>query len=205
MILVTLTRHMPLPRDFYQVVQRGQELPTIVDQDMTLSDDELWIVSGPTLIEAGVSVTVTSGTQIQWGSDLPADPYEQPASPYIQVEGSLEVTGSQERPVEMFPGAQFVDPADPGSYPRANVRIFNLGTTRFRIPGSKTPSWVIAIVPAVNSIHHSLLQSDDCNSLVISTRGQGVLIVASEAIASSLITVGCPHRSWNIHYSTSIA
>lgn len=96
---------------FFLLVQRGRELPRIIDQDMTLTKDNLWLVSDASLIEAGVTVTVTEGTQIQFFSVDPNNPYAQNAKPKIQVEGTLEVRGTPEQPVEMFTGILY--PAHP--------------------------------------------------------------------------------------------
>ena len=57
---------------FEMVVQRGRELPKIIDQDMTLTKQHYWIIDQPTFIPEGVTVTVTEGTQIQFWSPTPA-------------------------------------------------------------------------------------------------------------------------------------
>ncbi len=88
---------------FYLIVQRGKELPRIISEDMMLTKDYYWIVPGQTLIEAGVTVTVTEGTQVQWGSPDPDNPYEEGTTPYIQVEGTLIAQGAYTEPVELFP------------------------------------------------------------------------------------------------------
>ncbi len=113
---------------FYLIVQRGRELPRIIDHDMVLTKDYYWIVPGQTLIKNGVVVTVTEGTQIQWGSENPSNPYSQPESPYIQVEGVLNIRGIQDESVELFPSELFRDPAH-ASLTQTNVRIFNSGST----------------------------------------------------------------------------
>ena len=88
---------------FYLIVQRGRELPRIIDQDMLLTKDYYWIVPGQTLIESGFTVTVTKGTQVQWGAPDPSNPYGGGTTPYIQVEGTLLSLGTYTEPVEMFP------------------------------------------------------------------------------------------------------
>jgi len=89
---------------FYLMVQRGVELPFIIDSDMTLTKEFLWIVSGPTLISEGATLTVTEGTQIEFFGSMPTDGNINKVKPYIQVEGRLEINGSEEVPVEIFPG-----------------------------------------------------------------------------------------------------
>jgi subtilisin family serine protease len=87
---------------FTLIVQRGRELPRIISSAMSLSKEYFWIVSGQTLIENGGSVTIEKGTKVQWGSPNPNDPYSTPATPYLQVEGTLEALGTLEEPVELF-------------------------------------------------------------------------------------------------------
>ena len=89
---------------FFLLVQRGIELPRIISEDMTLSKDFYWLVSDSVLIAEGATVTVTEGTQIQFFSADPDNPYSQAPRPYLQVEGTLNVQGSAEEPVEIFTG-----------------------------------------------------------------------------------------------------
>lgn len=89
---------------FYLIVQRGHELPRIIDEDMTLTKDYYWLVTDQILIEEGVTVTVEPGTQIQFWAGDPQDPLSQDRNAAIQVEGILDVEGTAEEPVEMFPG-----------------------------------------------------------------------------------------------------
>ena len=89
---------------FSLVVQRGRELPMVISEDMTLTKDDFWIVNGPTLIEAGVTVTVEPGTHIQWGSPTPRDPYATtPAQTEIINEGEFLLSGSADDFVKVFP------------------------------------------------------------------------------------------------------
>jgi subtilisin family serine protease len=88
---------------FYLIVQRGRELPRIISTDMTLTKDYYWLVADATLIEAGVTVTVTEGTQVQFCSAQSSNPYTIGERPYLQVEGTFNVQGTQEEPAELFP------------------------------------------------------------------------------------------------------
>ena len=90
---------------FYLIVQKGRELPRIISEDMTLTKDYYWIVPDLILIEPGVTLTVTKGTQIQWWSSQPYSPYHPDPHPYIQVEGNLYVQGTVTEPVQLFPSS----------------------------------------------------------------------------------------------------
>ena len=63
---------------FTAIVQRGRELPRIISQDMTLTKDYYWLIPDVTLIEAGVHVTVTEGTQVHSGVVILRAPHKQP-------------------------------------------------------------------------------------------------------------------------------
>lgn len=89
---------------FYLLVQRGIELPYIITEDMILTKDYYWLVSDASLISAGATLTVTEGTQMQFFSADPEDPYSQNARPQLQVEGTLRIQGTVAEPVEMFTG-----------------------------------------------------------------------------------------------------
>lgn len=103
---------------FNLIVQRGTELPRIIDSDMVLTKDYYWLVPDSTLIEDGVTVTVTEGAQLQFWSGDPADPFNGNPDPYLQVEGSLRAHGSDSEPVEMFQWPLF---------PNLATRLFTAG------------------------------------------------------------------------------
>ena len=59
---------------------------------MVLTKDDYWLVPDATLIEAGVTVTVTEGTQIQfWSADPDGSLLARTHS--LQVEGNLLFRG----------------------------------------------------------------------------------------------------------------
>jgi hypothetical protein len=88
---------------FTLVVQRGKVLPSIIEEDMTLTKENYWIIDKPVLVPEGVTMTVTEGTQIQFWSSDPQKPYSVGVEPFLQVEGNLAVQGTLEEPVELFP------------------------------------------------------------------------------------------------------
>jgi len=98
------------------VVRNGVELPGVISQDMTLTKDKYWIVPNATLIEKGATVTVEPGTQIQFWSSEPEDPYAEKPMAYIEVRGDFLVNGTAEEPVEMFASAL---------YPGYEVKVYS--------------------------------------------------------------------------------
>ena len=89
------------------MVQKGRELKGVISEDMTLTKDDYWIITNATLIPEGVTVDVEPGTQIQFWSSDPEGPYDDKAMAYLKVEGTLNVNGTEEEPVEMFPSLAF--------------------------------------------------------------------------------------------------
>ena len=107
------------------VVQRGRELPSILDGDaagtdggnvdtdgledgtVTLDDSALWIIDKPVLIAAGTTLKVTKGAQLQFWSSLPDETYTIWRNSYMQVEGNLAIQGTPESPVRLFPSTLY--------------------------------------------------------------------------------------------------
>jgi hypothetical protein len=88
---------------FHYIVQRGKNIPRVISTNLDLTADEYWIVSGPVLIEPGARLTIHPGTYVQWGA-VSDDPYNPgPQSGNMVVRGSLQVTGTVDRPVQFFP------------------------------------------------------------------------------------------------------
>lgn len=87
--------------DFY--VRNGVILPSQITEDMTLTKDNYYIIPNSTYIAEGVTVTVEQGTQIQFYTDDPNDPYADTYIPYLNVAGKFITNGTAEEPVKMFP------------------------------------------------------------------------------------------------------
>ena len=103
-------------------VRRGTVLPQIIDQDMTLTPDNYYIIENSTVIEAGATVTVQPGTKIQFWSDDPNDAYADQYIAALTVKGSFLTQGTEEQPVEIFPSQLM------GQY---RVEITGSGTVQF--------------------------------------------------------------------------
>lgn len=86
------------------IVQNGVALSGIINEDMTLTNDKLWILENNVLIPEGVTVTVEPGTRIQFWSADPNNKYGAKANVYLQVEGRFIAEGTEEQPIEMYPG-----------------------------------------------------------------------------------------------------
>lgn len=84
-------------------VRRGTVLPRVISEDMTLTKDTYYILPNATVIQAGATVTVEAGTQIQFWSDDPNDEYADTAIAYLEVRGTLVCQGTEEAHVKLFP------------------------------------------------------------------------------------------------------
>ena len=89
-------------------VRNGVVLPSQITEDMTLTKDNYYIIPNSTYIRPGVTVTVEPGTQIQFWSDDPNDPYAPTYIAMLNVEGNFITQGTVEEPVKLFP-SQMMD------------------------------------------------------------------------------------------------
>ena len=110
---------------FSVVVQRGRELPSIIDSDaigsaggsldtdgvengvVTLDSSALWIVDKPVLVAKGATLSISEEAQVQFWSSAPDATQTQWRPAFLRVEGTLSVNGSADKPVEIFPSSLF--------------------------------------------------------------------------------------------------
>ncbi len=84
-------------------VRNGVILPSQITEDMTLTKDNYYIIPNSTYIAEGVTVTVEPGTQIQFYTDDPNDPYADTYIPSLNVAGNFITKGTEDEPVKIFP------------------------------------------------------------------------------------------------------
>lgn len=90
-------------------VQKGRAIRGTLDKDMTLTSDYYWIVENTVLIPEGKTLTVKPGTQIQfWSSDY-EDAYGGKTMAGIVNYGTLNMIGTEDKPISCFPGRGFSD------------------------------------------------------------------------------------------------
>ena len=93
-------------------VQRGRTLPSILTDGFEITNDNLWIVDRPILVEENATVTVEAGAKIQFYSTDPRD-YDIGTLPHILVRGQLLFNGTADRPIEVYPSELFAGWAVP--------------------------------------------------------------------------------------------
>lgn len=94
------------PVTFDLDVRRGVILPDLITEDMTLTAENYYIIPNATEIAKGATVTVQPGTQIQFWSDDPNDPYADTYIAYLAVKGRLLFEGTEEEHIRLFPSDQ---------------------------------------------------------------------------------------------------
>ena len=92
-----------------EAVRNGVVLPSIIEKDMVLTADNLYIIPRATMIKEGVTVRVEPGTHIQFWSDDPNDPYAEEGIAFLQVEGNFLVEGTKDNPVYIYPSELMSD------------------------------------------------------------------------------------------------
>ena len=96
------------PIDIDLTARNGVILPSIIEEDMVLTKDNLYIIPDSTVITEGTTVRVEAGTHIQFWSDDPNDAYAESAIAYLLVNGKFLVEGTKEEPVYIYP-SQLMD------------------------------------------------------------------------------------------------
>ena len=84
-------------------VRNGTVLPSIIEEDMVLTSDNLYIIPNSTVIQEGVTVRVEPGTHIQFWSNEADDPYADSYIAYLLVKGNFLVEGTRDNPVYIYP------------------------------------------------------------------------------------------------------
>ena len=85
------------------ITKYGVVLPQVIDQDMTLTKDNYYIIQNSTVIEPGATVTVTEGTNIQFWTSDSTNPYADQYMASLVVKGKLKCIGTEAEPIEIFP------------------------------------------------------------------------------------------------------
>lgn len=182
---------------FSFMVRNGVELPGVIDTDMTLTKDKYWIVPNSTLIREGATVTVEPGTQIQFWSAEPEDPYAEKSMAYIEVRGKFLVNGTAEEPVEMFASSM---------YPGYEVKIYSTDSLHYygyynSYRGYAEINYAKIMNPniAVQKVGHSYFSQDLFdrifkryldNGLVETVNYTGPIVIADEISNSKFYNLG---------------
>lgn len=83
-------------------VRNGVILTGQITEDQTWTKDNYYIIPSSLYIAEGATVTVEPGTQIQFWSDDPEDPYANTGIAEIYVEGALSIIGNDTAPIKIF-------------------------------------------------------------------------------------------------------
>lgn len=153
---------------FNFIVRNGQVLPGEITSDMTLTKEKYWIIPNATVIDQGVTVKVEPGTQIQFWSSQPEDPYAEKPMAYLQVKGKFIATGTAEEPIQMFAS---------GLYPGFEVRIYNSNNSATGDMGYSELNYVRLMNPIldVSKIDHCYFSQDLDNHFYIRWLNSGAV------------------------------
>jgi alpha-tubulin suppressor-like RCC1 family protein len=108
---------------FFMIIRNGIELPSIINEDMTLTNENYYIIPNAVRIAEGVTVKVEEGTNIQFWSAKPESPYAEKPIAQLQVDGKLIIEGSPDHPVEIFP-SEIYWAHEVKIFPRNNGEIY---------------------------------------------------------------------------------
>ena len=88
-------------------IRNGYILPSVINEDMTWTADNYYILSNSVYIPEGVTVNVEPGTQIQFWANDPEDTYADTAIVFLKVDGTINFNGTQENHIRIFPSELF--------------------------------------------------------------------------------------------------
>ena len=178
---------------FNLTVTNGRELPRIISADTVLSKETLWIIPDATLIDAGVTVTVTEGTKIQFYSSEALGPYATQPLASLIVRGTLNVIGTQDNPVQMVL-------ADAYSGRVIELSKNNSGIINFSYVSVENPCIVANIIDHANFISTGIfVNSDKVNGAWIQFSAKH-FVDAQSITKSKFSALGSPDSSLGSQY-----
>ena len=123
-------------------VRAGFILPSIIDEDMVLTPENLYIIPNATIITEGTTVKVMPGTHIQFWSDDANDPYADSYIAYLLVNGQFLVEGTKEKPVYIYP-SQLMDyyNVEMGSSSKGYISLKYADITNFAVCENNTGTY----------------------------------------------------------------
>ena len=142
---------------FSLIVQRGRELPRVIDSDaagtdgalidtdgvedgvVTIDDSTLWLIDNPVLIAEGTTLKVGPGAILQFWGTQPDDTYAVFENSYLQVEGLLSIEGTANanvtlKPSDLFPNRGVVID-NRGTVNVSHAKLYNLSRQHYEVPG----------------------------------------------------------------------
>lgn len=88
-------------------VQAGKGISGTLTEDTTLTKDYLWIIENSLYIPESITLTIEPGTKVQFYSSDYEDAYGGMTIANINCGGTLNAIGTEDEPIEMYPGAGF--------------------------------------------------------------------------------------------------
>lgn len=88
-------------------VQAGRGISGTLTEDTTLTNDYLWVIENSLYVPKGITLTIEPGTKVQFYSSDYEDAYGGKTIANIDCAGTLNAIGTEEQPIEMYPGAGF--------------------------------------------------------------------------------------------------
>ena len=130
-------------------VQAGRGISGTLTEDTTLTNDYLWVIENSIYVPEGITLTIEPGTKVQFYSSDYEDAYGGKTIANIICSGTLNAIGTEDEPIEMYPGARFeqycVEIAGDGVETLKYCKIINprLGITGYN-PGNDNVRYTVS-------------------------------------------------------------
>jgi subtilisin family serine protease len=178
--------------DFY--VRSGVVLPQIINEDMTLTKDKLWIIDKPTLVDENTTVTVEPGTTVQFYSSDSNYVYSRGNKPYLMIFGNWISHGTSDEMIHYTISESFINDPTSAILMSSSIRKMDdqhlLDTYKYFNPlgySSFRYSEIINPRIAVNSIEYSKIvrQSNYVMPQII-----------ADSMTDSIYSIGGEYKIW---------
>lgn len=178
-------------------VQAGRGISGTLAEDTTLTNDYLWVIEKSLYVPKGITLTIEPGTKVQFYSSDYEDAYGGKTIANINCDGTLNAIGTEEEPIEMYPGAGFENLCVEIAGYGVTLKYCKIINPRLGYTGEKVPKPISTVdhcelVQNVDSMHSRYSE----NGVIRSTLESANLIdikTLSNSIVSGLRTKASEH------------
>lgn len=179
-------------------VQAGKGISGTLTEDTTLTNDYLWIIENSLYIPKGITLTIEPGTKVQFYSSDYEDAYGGKTIANINCSGTLNAIGTEDEPIEMYPGAGFENLCVEIAGRGAVLKYCKITNPRLGYTGENTEKPISLVdhcklVQNVDSMHSRYSQSG-----TIQTTYDWANLISITTLSNSVVSNLRTHSSYDL-------